>query len=332
MKILVATNHLYQYGGSETYTFTLIEEINRRKNFDVEYFTFKKGSVSERIENQLGVKFLSKEKYDLILANHNSCVEKLYGMGFIIQTCHGIFPSLEQPSDKADAYVSISQEVQSHLADKGYSSKIILNGLNLNRFKPKNPVSKNLRNVLSLCHSVEANSFIEEICKLNQWKFLKAYKYDSPLWEIENKINEADIVIGLGRSAYEAMACGRPVVIFDKRRYSDWFGDGYVKNILGLSLINNCSGRYFKYNFSSEDLELEIKKFRKNHSVYFREFAEKELDIVKNTDKYLEYFEFLQKNQKTLKRKLWITLSKFYIGNYNLSKILFLKKRILKFF
>lgn len=105
---------------------------------------------------------MSKNKYDLIFANHNRVVNHLYGKGFILQTCHGIFPKLEQPSYKSDAFVSISQEVQSHLANLGFSSKIILNGINLNRFRPLRNVSDELKSVLSLCHSKAANNMIKK--------------------------------------------------------------------------------------------------------------------------------------------------------------------------
>ena len=114
MNILVANNSLDRLGGSETFTFTLIEELVRR-GFSVEYFTFNFGLVSSKIENQLKVSFCTRKKYDLILANHNTCVEHLYKYGFIIQTCHGIFPKLEQPSSKSNLYVSVSTEIQNHL-------------------------------------------------------------------------------------------------------------------------------------------------------------------------------------------------------------------------
>lgn len=45
--ILVATNHLNTLGGTETFTYSLIEEIVRiHKN--VEYFTFRRGMTSEK--------------------------------------------------------------------------------------------------------------------------------------------------------------------------------------------------------------------------------------------------------------------------------------------
>ena len=39
--VLVATNHLNTLGGTETYTYTIIEELVKRENVNVEYFTIK---------------------------------------------------------------------------------------------------------------------------------------------------------------------------------------------------------------------------------------------------------------------------------------------------
>ncbi|MCL6219178.1 UDP-glycosyltransferase [Zunongwangia pacifica] len=324
LNILVATSHLNRLGGSVTFTYALIEELKGRSNIEVEYFTFEKGIVSNKIENELGVNFLSRNKYDLILANHNTIVEKLYGLGFIIQTCHGIFPSLEQPSFLSDAYVAISQEVLDHIGKIGKPVKLIYNGINLNRFREFKPVSKKLKTILSLCQSDKANLFIKEVCEDHGFRFLGYNKNENPIWEIENMINDSDLVIGLGRSAYEAMACGRPVIIYDNRSYFPEFGDGYVLENLGLSLINNCSGRYFKKKISKKELYLEFNKYNPSDGYLLREFAEKELDVSKNVSKYLNFWEEILLTDKENKKYRLKYLIKRVLGariSYNIYKL-----------
>lgn len=326
MNILVSNHNLDRIGGSETFTYTIIEEL-KRLGHQVEYFSFNKGFVSQKIENDLGVFYMSQNKYDLIFANHNTTVTKLYKKGFTIQTCHGIYPKLEQPSAMADAYVSISEEVQNHLALFDYPSLLIRNSINLKRFKPENKPQKRLNNILSLCHSVEANNFIEEVCEELSLNFFKAYKYENPVWEIEQKINEADLIIGLGRSAYEAMSCGRPVLIYDSRRYFESYGDGYIRNKLGFSLKNNCSGRYFKIIFDKNKLKKELAKYSSLDSTYFREFSEKELDVKKNIKKYINYYHSLVENRKEAKRIKKIKLAKRLIGNKTFNSLAKVYKR-----
>lgn len=315
-------------GGSETYCFTVLEAL-KSLGHNVEYFTFKKGYISSKIENDLGISFMSKSKYDLILANHNTTVDQVYKKGFTIQTCHGIYPSLEQPSLNANAYVSISQEVQDYLAKLGCPSILIHNSINLDRFKPITPINTKLKSILSLCHSSDANQFVKKICEELDINYRQAFKYKNPTWHIEDEINKVDMVVGLGRSAYEAMACGRPVIVYDNRRYFESCGDGYVKDILGLSLKNNCSGRYSNIKFDNDSFKTEIEKYNSNDSFFFRKFAEKELDVNKNIQKYFEYYNFILGHKLKKNREKKIRFLKKIIGKH-LYKILVNFHRSLK--
>lgn len=290
IKVLVASNHLNNYGGTESYTYALIKEL-KNLNIDVEYFTFKQGLVSERIEKELNVNFMTKKRYNLILANHFTCVQSLYRKGIIIQTCHGIFPELEQPSDFADIHVSISPEVKIHLQKRGFKSELIYNGIDCDRFEKKKAVNGNIKNVLSLCQSDSANNLIQKICERQKWSFTFLNKLKNGVWEIENFINDADIVIGLGRSAYEAMACGRPVIIFDKRPYSLPYGDGYMNlKRMNKSLLCNCSGRQYREIFDEDKLENEFLKYNKLDGEELSLFIKKNLNIHDVTDKYLQLY------------------------------------------
>ena len=114
--VLVANNHLAKTGGTENYTLALASALLKQRCL-VEYFTFEKGLISDKLEG-MGINFMSKKKYDLILANHNTTVDVLYKYGFIIQTCHGIYPELVQPSSRADLFVPISEEVSRDLERK----------------------------------------------------------------------------------------------------------------------------------------------------------------------------------------------------------------------
>jgi glycosyltransferase involved in cell wall biosynthesis len=320
VRVLVSNHQLKNVGGSETFTYTLIEELIRL-GIEVEYFTFHKGFVSDKIETQLKVKFKSHSSYDLVLANHNTTVDFLHRNGFTIQTCHGIFPKLEQPSNKADAYVAISQEVQNHLAEKDIPSILIHNSINVERFYPEKKINKKLERVLSLCHSVEANKFVKDACDKIGVHFQQAYKYHNPVWELEKIINQVDLVIGLGRSAYEAMACGRPVIVYDNRRYFESCGDGYVKDKLGFSLRNNCSGRFSLQKFTKESFEEELKKYNPTDNTFFREFAERELDVRLNVQKYFGFHNLLIRERKMAKRNMRIKKAKKIIGSKSFNQI-----------
>jgi len=307
--ILVANHHLDKVGGTESYTYAMVEELVKRE-YQVEYFTFFRGEVSRRLEQDLSIRFMSRKKYDLILANHNTCVNYLFDKGFIMQTCHGVFPELEQPSPNADAYVSISEEVKKHLQQLGYTSRVILNGINLERYRPVQPLHSRLSCVLSLCHSAMANTALEKACEGMGAKLIIVDKYNNPVWEVEQKINEADLVVGVGRSAYEAMACGRPVIIFDHRDYYPSCGDGYVRDMIGDSIRNNCSGRYSNRSYTAPELERELRKYDPADGAFFRKFAEDRLDIRNSITEYLEHFRDAWRNVTTVSiaylRRMWL--------------------------
>lgn len=305
LKILVATYSLDNVGGTETFSFTFIEELLNYKNFEVEYFTTVRGEIAKKIENEFGVSYLSKSAYDVIFFNHNEVLEvlkfNLKIRGIFIQTCHGIYPELEQPHYRADGYVSISQEIQNHLALRGYSSLLLLNMINLSRFKSDKVLNDVPKSLLSLCHSEEANSFLKEVSHELGIVYREAFKYKNAVWNIERVINQSDIVIGLGRSALEAVSCGRPVIIYDRRRYFDAYGDGYLADNLGLSLQNNCSGRYSKKVLSKQELITEIKKYDKGDAQKLRAFAIKKLDAKNNVLEYLKYYLVIREQKKEKK-------------------------------
>ncbi|WP_108822513.1 UDP-glycosyltransferase [Dysgonomonas sp. Marseille-P4361] len=305
MNILVANNQLERTGGTENYTYAIIEEF-LRCGHSVEYFTFRKGEISDKIE-ALNVRFRSKRSYDLIIANHTTTVEKLHLYGCIIQTCHGITPILEQPSSLADFYVSVSYEVQQYLKSKGYNSIVINNGVNCDRFIPETKINKELKSVLSLCQSEEANNFVRECCLDIGAEFKKLNKHIDNLWHIEKNINESDLVVGIGRSLYDAMACGRAVLSYDNRNYSRDFGDGYLNsNNIIESLKYNCSGRGLKKTFTKELFIEELKKYNEKDGVFFRNFALEHLNIRQSVASYLSIASIPAIKKKRVEKALFL--------------------------
>ena len=295
-QILLTNNSMEHLSGSETFTYTMAKELERR-GFKVDVFTFHQGKASEEFftiypKNQ-------KEKlrmdYDYIFINHNTCLKHLKTVrGFKVFTSHGIYPDLEQPQKGADLYVSISQEVKNHLKDLDFKSVLIHNGIDCQRFKPRKKIHKKLKSVLSICKGVEANEIIENACKILGVKF-KAVRdvVDGKIIEVkevENYINEADLVVSLGRGCYEAMIGGKAVIVFDKRGYMDKKrGDGIVtKDNVNELLLNNFSGRRYNIDFDVKGLVKELKKYKQEMGKFNREYALKHFDIKKQVDKYFK--------------------------------------------
>ena len=275
MNILVATNHLDRLGGSETFTCTLVEELRKEHNVDV--FTLLKGDLMETVE--------PKPEYDLILINHNTCLEALKDIkGFKIYTCHGIYPDIEQPKAGADAYVAISEEIYDHIRD--FKPVLIRNGIDCERFSPKKPLRKSVNRILSMCHGKEATALVKQACEDLEIEF---DSIDRDVLDVENRINEADLVVTLGRGAYESMACGRAVITYDNREYvgSTPIGDGIVEDWKRLAK-NNFSGRALKRTFLLYELKEEILKYNPEMGEKNRAIALENFDITKQVKEYLK--------------------------------------------
>ena len=304
MKILLGTHYLAKTGGTESYTFALAMEL-KRLGHEVEHFAIIRGGVSAMLEEQ-GVPFLTSDRFDLILANHTTVVEQLWPLGFTVQTCHGNIAELEQPSPYADAYVAVSEEVREHLQSKGYkAAAVIANGIDCNRFCQKRPISSTLKTVLSLCQSDVANDFIRRCCQQEGIRFLQSNKFTDNVWAIEDLINESDLVIGLGRSAYDAMACGRCVLVYDFRDYmGEFLGDGMLTpDSIGRSMLCNCSGRASRRKFDEQTFIAELHKYSPELGAWGRQFALEHLNIEKAVAAYLDIYRGIDFKQKLIALK-----------------------------
>lgn len=292
MKILITNHWLKKLGGSETFTYALAGALSR-KGHRVELFTNIPGMVSHRISNDFNIPRITDPQtrtYDLVLANHNTCVNNIYPQkkGKIIQTCHGTVPKLEQPNDLADKHVAISEEVAEYLGSLGTHSTIIRNGVDCNRFKPINKLNKQVKVVLSLSHSDELNALLRSEFALYGIQVISFNKYKNPVWDVENYMNKADLVVSLGRGAYEAMACGRPVLVLDKRPYQAQMGDGLIThNNIDTAIRNNLSGRSFRNHDVKQMIEFALRHYSPGLGEWCRAYAEHQLNIDIQANKYL---------------------------------------------
>lgn len=304
MNVLVGNNHLESIGGSEMYTYDIIKSLSKKEGVSVEYFTFHRGQVSEKTEDELKVSFKSKKKYDLVVASHYPVIEELCLLGPTIQVCHGIVPGLEEPNPLADIHVSVSQEIADSLKRKGFKSEILLNGLDLQTKSNHKPIHNIVNRILSLCQSEKANEVLREICREEDWHFTAFNKNVNPTFHIEDIINDHDIVIGLGRSCFDAMACARPVVIYDQREYNGNLADGYLyPELFDSFVLHNCSGRYAQKVLDKAALKKEILKYHLEDGEKLRKIAEQKLDVDKLTDSLIALVQ--RQKVKSLFRKRW---------------------------
>lgn len=288
MKILITNLWLKDFCGSENWCYAVASELLRR-GYDVYAYTPLYGKFFEEFE-KIGVKKAFSGKFDLILENHN-VLDITKFSGFIIHTCHGIVDA-ERPMKNV-----INVAVSEASAKQWNIKNIIANGIDTERFCIKKNPNKKLYKILSLCKSNSANNILKHIC--NDVGYELETTYGNSVFRIEDKINNADLVIGVGRSLLDAMACGRPVISFDDRPY-------YKTRMLGYGYITpDKYDKYIKDSFTGNaeqktlnKLELlkEISKYNPNDGELNRKFILENYSISKTVNAYLNIYKELKNN------------------------------------
>jgi len=285
LKILVANNHLDNYGGSETWTYAIVQELKRLGHM-VEVYSKSRGKMSIR----LNMTSTPRRYYDLILINHNTCLRDLrHVKGFKIFTSHGIYPKLEQPERGANAYVAITPEVQKNVDHLGYRSSVIFNGVDLTRFDNNLQTHDRLENVLCLSHGDKAKDMVEQACKILGVKF----SFITGRFNVENAINDNDLVVSLGRGAIEAMACGREVLILDSRGYmtEDVVGEGMFSPSMPDGVkYHNYSGRFYGKKYDVALIVEEMKSYNRSRGLVNRNYVLIYHHIKNKVQEYLKIY------------------------------------------
>lgn len=281
MKILIGNNHLDTMGGSETYTYTLASTLIKLGH-TVEIMLgapHRLGVMSNKIESDLGVVV---EKltggYDKVILNHNTTVQRFFKLdlnyiGNVFQICHGTVPTEEQPFlENKIKYISISEEVSSHLKNHYGKNSIVLRNLIDLELYQLTDINNQPMKMYSLTQSDTMNQLLEAVCHDMNIEFTYNNKLSNSISSVVEKIRPADIVVSLGRGCYEAMAMGKNVLIADMRPYMPGYMDGMVTTANFLDLIkNNCSGRFNKIKVNPLLIKEEIGKY---HSTQGRENRE----------------------------------------------------------
>lgn len=274
MRILLANNHLARRGGTEMWIKTMAEHLHPFHT--VHIFTYGPNNIANYIPD-----YSEDIHYDLALINHNTCLEDLRdrpNIGTKVFTSHGVIPQLEKAIEGADFYVGVSEETADAIP---YPATVIRNPINCVTFSPYSEVSSSLENVLFMStHQGKALNVIKEATKqYNLSVFGRAVTSSDPAGEMNN----ADLVFGLGRTAYEAMACNRNVIIFDYKG-----GDGFVTpdNIHEFNK-HNCSGRSQRRWFDAQDVRELLDMYDPN--IKMRDYVLENHEASMIARKYLEF-------------------------------------------
>ena len=291
MKILLSNHALKDVGGTEKWTYAMAEELTRRGH-DVGVFTFMIGTTSDKLQSfcRVHTQVPDVDEYDVLLSNHNTTLGILQPLRCPkIHTSHGPGHRLEIPNNGADLYVGVSNEVIARYAAEGFWMEMIPNGINLDEFA-EGPALRETPRVLSMCKQKTANEIVQMACMLAGLDLTMLHYTDQPVWDVAPMMRNHDIVIGCGRTVYEALACGRQPLVFDWRQKAKGpTADGYVlpDNIDRLRQ-SNFSGRHHEYPWAVGEVTKALRAYATERAPdgWARQWAEQNANI---RDRVTEY-------------------------------------------
>lgn len=286
--ILIATNHLYGWSGSETLFMTLLEGLVERgckvtayaRHWDRGWI---EGKFDHRIQFVGDLNDVRLQHYDLAHVQHSSClidVRAIFPSLPIVFSSLGVVPFLEQPPPfnvGISRYIAISEEVSDKLIDQGVPANkinIVRNIVCGKKFFPIIPIREKPKRILVLSNRIDdyKKSLIRQAARQisASIRFVgggetKAISND----RLCEAINEVDVVVSLGRGVIETMLCGRVPLVFDIHG-----GDGLVtpNNLRELSKCN-FSGRCYAKKYSVDDLARELGGYRQEYGQQLRDVA-----------------------------------------------------------
>jgi hypothetical protein len=302
--VLLATNHLFGWTGSETLLLTLIEGL-RAEGCDLTVYArhldYKWASrqIGDGVQVTDNIEALHMCRFDLAHVQHSSCLLDVRAARPtlpILFSSLGVLPFLEQPIPfelGISRYLAISEEVAANLAAKGIDAQsihIIRNLVSDKRFRPDDPIRERPERILVLSYKMDAAR--RELLRIAADRIGASIRFVGTTDEVIAQdqlvavINTADVVVSLGRGVIEAMLCGRVPLVYDIHG-----GDGLVTpETIKEAWKNNFSGRRYRKEFTVDDLIAELSKYRQSFGTHLRDLALMKFGLSANLPRLLDIY------------------------------------------
>lgn len=253
MHILLATHHLADWGGTETYTVTLARALRARGHLVSVYSPFP-GVVSRVIE-QGGIPFsaevgaLRDEQFAVAHVHHNIVATQvrsaLPGVP-MVWVCHGVRPEVEQPPTfMPEVTLAVSPPVLSKLRQAGMTAEIAPNMIDTAWFTAERPIAARPCNLLLIANVItpELRANTAAACRLLGISVRYVGRPDNPTADVREALERADVVLGVGRSALEAGAMERAVLVYGEQGCTGWLDRAGYAAAFDTGFASRLSGR-----------------------------------------------------------------------------------------
>lgn len=234
MDLILATNHL-GLGGSESYLLTVAEQLERLGN-EVTLYTRDQG-VGADLARARGIAVVDEsnlpEDCDAVLAQDAGASYELasrYPAAPQVFVAHSETFDLQTPpqiEQVVSTVVALNDRVADRLRGLAVEAEMVRlrQPIDIERFTVRTPLPAVARRALLLSNNPVADRLpiLEHACRAAGLELVRVGGDAGQTGDPRASLAGVEIVIGVGRSVLEAMACGRAAYIYD--RYG---GDGWV--------------------------------------------------------------------------------------------------------
>jgi glycosyltransferase involved in cell wall biosynthesis len=303
LSLLLATNQLFGWSGSETLLLSLIEGLRENGCEIVVYArhldkTWACRYIDPRIQLVDSLETIRELKFDLAHVQHSPClldIRAQFPTLPIVFSSLGVLPFLEQPVPfdvGVSRYLAISEEVLENLVAHGLLKNnidIVRNLVSSRIFFPTSSIRPRPERILVLSNKIDKTK--KALLRAAARKIDASIRFVGgaatlPQEPLAVAINEADVVVSLGRGAVEAMLCGRVPIVFDIHG-----GDGMITpDSLNALRTCNFSGRYHRNEYTVDDLMAELGKYRQEYGSQLRKMALEQFGLEQNMARLLNIY------------------------------------------
>lgn len=285
MKIVLGQDKFEFLGGTTTLLVDLASALLRQGHTIYYWCTDHNNntlSITEQWFVDNNIEMYSGQKVDFAITCQRTATMFFLNKCPVLQLLNSKYTTFEFPVAGA-THVAVTDEVRYFVNDKfNLDVPTIWNGIDLERYKPNGELHE-IPRVLSICQGDD--TLLKNTCNELGYEFKSVPKeVGSRIWNIEDLIKDADIVVGIGRSAMVGMACGKCVISWDNRNLNPNTGCGYITaDNFKKYMRTNLTGR----GFPTIDLKTELLKYNPNDGKSLREIAELALNADLNVNKYI---------------------------------------------
>ena len=284
-KILFILGH-NRLTGVNTWAVTLGDFLIRRGYIvdfeikrDIDYNTKIDGIITQlqTLKTSIFTKvFPDYNSYDYCFVNYN-IHQKFVKPERTIFVSHGSMYEPYRPLGKVYKHVAVTGRSQEILN----AEVVINNGIDLDKFSPTTGCRNHPRTAINIFRGIPNYSLYKSCENLGIQLSHIAVEDDVYL-----HITKNDFVVGYGRSCYEGMAMGKPVLVHGV------FGhDGWIKpENFETFLFRNCSGWSNHLQLTLQELQTVIEQYNPEDGPVNRKLAEKYLSAELMTTKFEELF------------------------------------------